>query len=580
MRVFRDLVLMTGLPLDQAIDQVTSNNPLYAVENVEVRGVPLRAFQNIPGTMRALLQSAVQAHQDAEGPYLTYHAETWSFEEFHRDVNALSAILVTEFGVTKGQPVAIAMRNCPELLMLILAISSIGGVAVFLNAWWTTDELDYALRDSAARLVFADGRRFERLEPLIGPLGLSCVAVRDAQSPARRNFPALDRAESNFNNNHHDIETDDDLFIMYSSGTTGHPKGVVQTHRGAMNAVYTWLMQSELAPLTDPPPADAPPPPTPCFLVATPLFHVTATHPVFLLSLPAGARLVVMDKWDADEAVRLIEREKVTRMIGVPAQCADLMEAADRLGARLETLDFLGAGGAKRPAAQVGNLAQRFPNAQIATGWGMTETNANGIGLAGPQYVDNPGVAGRLYPPVQELRFLDETGSDVGPGEIGEITVKSPCNMRCYLNKPEETEAVLKDGWLRTGDLGFIDGEGLVTIVDRKKNIIIRGGENISCLDVEGALHRHPAVAEACAFAVPHDRLGEVVGVGIMVSPGHSATGDMLRTFLADHIAHFKIPEHFWFFTKPLPRGATDKFDKRGLRALCLQSQTKEALNS
>jgi acyl-CoA synthetase (AMP-forming)/AMP-acid ligase II len=206
----------------------------------------------------------------------------------------------------------------------------------------------------------------------------------------------------------------------------------------------------------------------------------------------------------------------------------------------------------------------------IATGWGMTETNANGIGMAGPDYVARPGVAGRLYPPIQALRFLDDDGQDVPVGEIGEITVKSACNMRCYLNKPEATAEVLQDGWLRTGDLGFIDADGIVTIVDRKKNIVIRGGENIACLDVEGALHRYPGVIEACAFPVPHDRLGEVVGAGLYTAPDMTPDLEQLRTFLAEHIAHFKIPEHFWLFETPLPRGATDKLDRRGLRQLCL----------
>jgi len=357
---------------------------------------------------------------------------------------------------------------------------------------------------------------------------------------------------------------------MYSSGTTGHPKGVVLTHRGAVNAVFTWLMQAVMAPLITPPAPDAPDPPRPAALVITPLFHVTATHPLFLLSMPAGAKLVLMHKWDADRAVDLIQDENITRFLGVPTQSADLMQAAQHRGARLETLDFLGAGGAKRPASQVAELAEVFPNAQIATGWGMTETNANGIGMAGLDYVDRPGAAGRLYPPVQDVRFLDDDCNDVACGELGEITVKSPCNMRCYLNKPEATADVLHNGWLRTGDLGKIDADGFVTILDRKKNIIIRGGENIACLDVEGALHRHPAVAEACAFAVPHDRLGEVVGAQVQLRAGHHVTYDDLVAFLSTRIAQFKIPAHVWIKDTPLPRGATDKIDRRGLQQACL----------
>lgn len=567
--------MTTPMTLEDAVRHVTTTNPLYEVCEASIRGVAFQTFRNIPGTTRDLLETSASAQKDFGGTYLSFKGQTWTYGEFCKQVNQLSAVLHADFNVRKGQPVGIAMRNAPELLIAFLAITSIGGVAVFLNAWWTTEELDYALSDSGASLIFADADRMKRLAPLVEPHGLRLVSNDDGAG-AQPSFQELLRSGRHVKTGAEAIETDDDLAIMYSSGTTGHPKGVVLTHRGAMNAVYTWLMQTELAPLLDPPAPDAPEPLRPCFLVATPLFHVTATHPVFLLSLPAGARLVVMDKWDAEEAVRLIDTEQVTRFIGVPTQSADLMAAAARLGSSLDTLTFLGAGGAKRPAAQVGELAAHFPQAQVATGWGMTETNANGIGLAGEEYVASPGVAGRLYPPIQELRFLGDDGEDVPPGEVGEITVKSPCNMRLYLNKPDATAEVLQDGWLRTGDLGRIDADGLVTIVDRKKNIVIRGGENISCLDVEGALHRHPAVAEACAFAVPHERLGEVVGAGVYLRPGHHADPDDLRKFLAEHIAHFKIPEHFWFHDTPLPRGATDKLDRRGLRDHCLKTDKKE----
>jgi len=305
-------------------------------------------------------------------------------------------------------------------------------------------------------------------------------------------------------------------------------------------------------------------------LIVTPLFHVTATHPMFLLSLPMGARVVLMYKWGAEEAARLIDQEQVTRFLGVPTQTAELMDAARRLGRNLSSLEFLGSGGAKRPAAQVGELAQQFPHAAVASGWGMTETNAIGLGIIGPEYLQRPGAAGRLYPPLQQLRIVDDEGNPLPNGQVGELSVKSAANMRCYLNKPEETAEALRDGWLRTGDLALVDNDGYVTIVDRKKNIIIRGGENIACLDVEGALHRHPAVAEAGVFSVPDERLGETVGAGIQIRPGMSVTPQELHNFLADHIAAFKIPQYYWLREELLPRGATDKTDRRALRNQCL----------
>ncbi len=562
---------MTGMTLKEAVAHVTTTNPAFEVTQAEIRGTSFRVFKNIPPNVPALLQASREAQGNGAAEYLVFQDERWTYDEFCSEVNRVARALRDDLGITPGQPVAIAMRNFPELLMLIMAISSVGGVVVFLNAWWTTEELDYALGDSAAKTVFVDGPRHDRLAPIRDSLGLRLIGVRDAEPKTELTFSGLRDGVSDDGWLNTDIDTDADFAIMYSSGTTGHPKGVVQTHRGAVNAVFTWLMQAVMAPLMDPPAPDAPEAPRPSVLVVTPLFHVTATHPMFLLSLPAGAKLAMLYKWDAEEAVRVISKEKITRFLGVPTQSADLMEASERLGIDLPTLDYMGSGGAKRPAAQVARLAQRFPNAKPATGWGMTETNANGIGMIGDDYIARPNAAGRLYPPVQDLRFLDDDGNDVGVGVLGEITVKSPCNMRCYLNKPEATAEVLQDGWLRTGDLGMIDEDGFVTILDRKKNIIIRGGENIACLDVAGALHRHPDVIEACAFPIPDDRLGEIVGAGVQLRAGSTLTQTDLQAFLADHIAGFKIPEHIWFRDGPLPRGATDKLDQRGLQAECLE---------
>lgn len=560
---------MSGLTLDQAVAQVTQDDPTFALARTDIRGTRYTVFKNAPDHVYALLTASRAAHGSGAWDYLVFEDQRWSFDAFLRDVHRMAHVLHQRYGVGQGTRVALAMRNCPAMLICMMAISALGGVTVFLNAWWTQQELDYALTDSDARIVLADDARCDRLAPLIAPRGLQVINLGTAHEDdgaclARLLNGVDDRFPSG------DITPEDDFAIMYSSGTTGHPKGVVQTHRGAINAVYTWLMQPPIAQLIDPPENSGTPAPRPVVLIVTPLFHVTATHPMFLLSLPAGAKLVVMHKWCAETAARLIDAEGVTRFLGVPTQSADLMATATRLGLTLDTLDYLGSGGAKRPAAQVEALQSRFPKAQIATGWGMTETNANGIGLIGKAYLTQPGAAGRLYPPVQEIRFLDDGGRVVPNGEVGEITVKSPCNMREYLNKPDATAEVLQDGWLRTGDLGRMDADGIITILDRKKNIVIRGGENIACLDVEGALHRHPNVREACAFALPHDRLGEVVGAVVQSDGAPGLSEAALQEFLAEQVAHFKIPDCIWLQTQPLPRGATDKLDRRAIQAACL----------
>lgn len=561
---------MNPLTLEQAVHHVTTTNPTFKVGSADIRGVHYPVFENIPPHVRALMQASREIQESGNAEYIVYENERWSYDEFCNETNKMAHVLQVNLGVRQGDPVAIAMRNCPELVMLTAAIASIGAVIVFVNAWWTTQELEYALKDSQAKTVFADRQRIERLLPLEKSVDLQLIGVRDGEDLSDLRYSSLRDAMTDDSWPTVDIHTDDDFAIMYSSGTTGEPKGVVQTHRGALSSVFTWLMQAVMAPLLDPPDESAPPAPRPAVLVVTPLFHVTALHSLFLLSIPAGAKFAMLPKWNAENAVNVIRDEKITRFMGVPTQSADLMVMARQMNETLPTLEYLGAGGAKRPAAQVGELAELFPNAKIATGWGMTETNANGIGMSGADYVARPGSAGKLYPPIQQLKFLDDEGHEVATGMLGEITVKSVCNMRCYLNKPDETDDVFQHGWLRSGDLGMIDKDGFVTIVDRKKNIIIRGGENIACLDVEGAIHHHPAVAEACAFSVPDDRLGEIVGASVQLKPGLSLTVDDLQTFLSDHIARFKIPQHIWFQTEPLPRVATDKIDRRVARTTCL----------
>ena len=563
---------------EQAVRHVTQNEPAFEVTQANIRGVTFNVFKNIPISVPALMHASYEKQDKGAANYIVYNDERITYGGFCTDVNRMAQVLRNDFGLGKGDRVAIAMRNYPELMVLVLAISSIGGVVVFVNAWWTTPELEYALTDSGAKTVFADGPRLERIMPLMTPLGLRTIGVRDGEDTADLKYSRLRDGAPSSAPVEASIDVDDDFAVMYSSGTTGHPKGVVQTHRGALNAVFSWLMQAVIAPLIEPPAPDAPEPPRPSALVVTPLFHVTATHPLFLLSMPAGAQIALMDKWDATAAVNLIRDEKITRFLGVPTQSAELMEAARAKGETLPTLDYLGAGGAKRPAAQVAQLAETFPNAGVATGWGMTETNALGSGNIGEDYLAHPDAAGKLHPPLQELRILDDDGQEVPNGQLGEITIKSPANMRCYLNKPDATAETLQDGWLRTGDLGTVDDEGYVTILDRKKNIIIRGGENIACLDVEGAIHRHPDVLEACAFSVPDDRLGEVVGAVVQLRKGKALTQPQLAEFLLDHLAKFKIPEQLWTQHDLLAKAATDKVDRRGLRAACLELSTKDAI--
>lgn len=562
---------MTVMSLSEAAEHLTRTDDRFAVTETEIRGTKYRVFANAPANLREMMRTCAEAHGDKD--FLVYEDERLSYGAFC-DLVTRTAHALTAMGVVKGDRVAIAMRNYPELVQLMMAIQSIGAIAVPVNAWWTAEELVYGFEDSGAKLAFADGPRHQRIATFAAEKGIRLIGVRDAESDADEALSSLLADVSDTSWPDVEIQPDDDFAVMYSSGSTGHPKGVVQTHRGAISAVYSWVMSGELArKLADPTlglPGEDVANGTSVILIITPLFHVTATHPMWLQSIVLGTTVVLMHKWDAREAIDLINREKVTRFLGVPTQSADLMEAAREVGAGLPSLIYLGSGGAKRPPAQVDPLAEMFPRAAVASGWGMTETNALGTGVSGADYRARPGAAGRCLPPLQEFRILDDNSIEVATGEIGELVVKSAANMRCYLNKPEATAEVLQDGWLRTGDLATVDADGFYYIVDRKKSIIIRAGENISVLEVEAAIHRHGNVLEAGVFSVPDPRLGEAVGASVLLRDGAVITDTELREFLSDILAPFKIPAHVWFRDTPLPRGGTDKIDRRVLRDECL----------
>ncbi|MEQ3745899.1 MAG: class I adenylate-forming enzyme family protein [Henriciella sp.] len=570
---------MTFATAAEAVQHIVTTEDMFALEETDIRGVSFRTFKNAPRHLGEIL-ALTKEYDGLE--FLVFEDERYTYEQFREQTYRLSQALIHEAGLKKGDRVAIAMRNYPEYLMLMMAISAAGGVIVFLNSWWTTDEMEYGFTDSQAKLAFVDAPRSAAMQPFAEKMGIRRIMVRDASTEGTTAFSDLMAASPSSEAPAVEIHTDDDMAVMYTSGSTGHPKGVVQTHRGAISAVLSWLMGGRLAEVMgtapEPPLGDDGEPLQVCGLITTPMFHVSATHACFLVGLASGAKLVMMYKWNAMEAVDLIEREKATRFFGVPTMSADLMEAAANMGKALSTLRSMEAGGAKRPAAQVGKLAKAIPNAQPSTGFGMTETNALGIGIRGQDYIDRPGAAGRLYPPLQDMQIVDDNGHEVPNGTVGELIIKSAANMRCYLNKPEATASALKEGWLYTGDLATVDDEGIVTIVDRKKDMIIRGGENISCLEVDAAIHLHPAVAEAAVFSMPHERLGEVVGAGVALKPGADVSEVDLQSFLKEQLSSFKVPERIWFRTDPLPRGGTEKTDRRALRIECLGAEAGASL--
>jgi long-chain acyl-CoA synthetase len=454
--------------------------------------------------------------------------------------------------------------------MSFAAITSIGAVSVSLNAWWTTEELDYALQDSGCSFVIADAERVQRIVPLLGELPIRMIAVRMSGALPDRTEAWKDVVVPGTALPAVALDPDMDATILYTSGTTGHPKGAVSTHRAVLSALQSFACRSLMvAAMGSTAEQAAPKPALPAwptsFILIVPLFHVTGCVPVMLSCFAAGYKLVMMHKWEPARALELIERERVTQFVGVPTQSWDLLECPDFAKRDTSSLASVGGGGAPAPPELVRRVEKSFEAARPGIGYGMTETNGYGPGNSGDDYLRKPTSCGRTGPMV-EMRVTDDAGRVLGVNEVGELWFRGPNLIRGYWNKPEATAETIVDGWLRTGDIGRIDEEGFVYVQDRAKDMVLRAGENVYCAEVEAALYEHPEIYEAAVFGVPHERLGEEVAAAIVPKAGCRLDDETLRAFLKEHLAPFKIPSRFAFHTEQLPRNPAGKILKRSLR--------------
>ena len=481
------------------------------------------------------------------------------------DIDALSERLARALlarGIEHGDRVGIAMRNCPSWIVTYFAILKAGGIATLLNGWWESNELAHALSLTKPKLIIADPPRAQRIAaacsdcavialPIELPVEQALAELLDADDPVIV-LP--------------DVEPEDDATILFTSGSTGDAKGAVSTHRAVTTATYAYAtgLITMLGLLTEDGRA---PKSKPRVLLSVPLFHVTGEVPVMLNSFVVGRCLVMMPKWDAGEALRLIETEKVSYFVGVPTMSLELMTHPDHGKYDVSSLTDIAAGGAPRPVSHVERLQQTFPNAQPALGYGLTETNAVGAHNFWSNYAAKPGSTGRAHTPFVELAILGAGDAHLPPNETGEIGIRTAANIRGYWSAPEATAALFTaDHYVRTGDIGYLDDDGYLFIVDRKKEIIIRGGENIASAEVEAACYAFPGVAEASVFGAPDERLGEVpVAVILATDPG-SLSADDLRAFLTQRLARFKVPERFIFVDEELPKLGTGKIDRRALK--------------
>lgn len=547
----------------EAIATLTAAGEDYELTEVELFGRTCRAFKNAPPTLRQLYEDNV-----SELDFFVYEDERYTFAQTWRLASRIGALLVEQYGVQKGDRVAISMRNYPEWVTSFYAATSIGAIAVPMNALWQPDEMAYGLKDSGAKVLLADQERLDRLARCEQPQGLSVLAVRPSKPlpPGVRELgEALAAIPEDAEMPLRDVSPNDDATILYTSGSTGHPKGAVSCHRNVISALLSWELDFRAGALTAGLDTGAPgqPPAQPVTLLAVPLFHATGSHAVFLASIRAQRRIVSMYKWSVEQAAELIERERVSSFIAPAAMTGDLVEHARVTDRDLSTLVAVGGGGAHRAPEQVAGIEKAFTAALPRTGWGMTETNAIGTSIAGADYLGRPASSGRCSA-VLDIRIVDDAGSDLPTGERGEVQIRGTSIIRGYWKRPDANATTFVDGWLRTGDVAYLDDEGFLFIVDRIKDLVIRGGENIGCGAVESALLEHPSVMEASVYAVPDERLGEEIGATLYTT--ERLAQEELRSFLKPRLAAFEIPRYFHFHQAPLPRTASGKILKRQLR--------------
>ncbi|MEM7458528.1 MAG: class I adenylate-forming enzyme family protein [Pseudomonadota bacterium] len=555
--------------LDKARKTLTGPGGDFEIIEREVFGQYIRDFKNRPNSIRDIWLSTAQF---ADRTYIIYEQERISYGESHRIVNSVAGWLI-EQGVRPGDRIAIAMRNYPEWMLIYWACACVGVAVVGMNAWWTEPEMAYGINDARPKIIFADAERLARIKDnpeIEKPPRLISVRADGADRTEvdwttiideTRDLPPID------------VDPDSDACIFYTSGTTGFPKGAQLTHRGCvanlLNMQYAAAssMLAVQAATGVEPPANLP---VPVALITTPLFHVTANNCGAYRVTAVGGTIVLMYRWDAGEALRLIERERVTSAGGVPVMGRELINHPDFDKTDTSSLMAISCGGAQVPPDQVQQIDDQIQTARPGTGYGMTETCGIITSVAGDFFVDKPDSAGPAMPNF-EVKCVNDQGDEVPDGELGELWVRGSSVIKGYINRPEATAESITDGWLHTGDIGRIDEHGFLYLVDRKKDMVLRGGENIYCVEVEAAIYHHDAIAECCVFGVPDERLGEEVGAAIFLKPGQAMSTDDLKAHCASRLAKFKVPRYVWFSDDPFPRNASGKFLKRDVRAGLIQ---------
>ncbi len=554
--------------LDQAIQMVVTNlmandGPL-SVDIVNKIGADMPMLKHAPATVTDYLAHYCNEHADKE--FLIDGDIRLSFGQCYADARTLAGGLVEGHGLQKGDRVGIAARNSANWMVAYMAILMAGGVATLLNGWWKGGELTDGIKLVDCSIVLADEQRAARLKD--EDIGDCVIMTMQHDCAPLEGLACLTEKGGDASTALPDIGALDNATILYTSGSTGQSKGAYSDHRavvqGAMSYYSQQIVLAKLMEMAGMPPAGQA-----CALVNVPLFHVTASIPLVLQSFALGRKLVLMPKWDAEEAMRLIEKEKVTYFVGVPLMSIEMATHPKKDQYDLTSCTAFAAGGAPRPVEHVKKIKEEMAWGFPLLGYGLTETNGVGCGNFNENYLAKPNSTGPASKPIVDVAIIDADGNHMPQGERAEVCIKAIANFNGYWGNEKATkEAFTEDGYFRTGDIGYLDEDGYLFIVDRLKDIIIRGGENISCPEVEAAAYEHDEIVELSVLGIADEKYGEVPGIIYVTKEDAPLSGDALKEFIGSKIAPFKVPVHYWQHEGALPRLGTQKIDRVALRKL------------
>lgn len=547
--------------------ELTGPDGPFPVVDAMVGGESMRVFADTPSSLDVALTELTD--EFADKPLVIEGDMTYTYRQVADEASALAASLVRVVGVADGDRVGIAMKNRMEFIASLIAVGRCGGVAVLFNSRESEAELAGAVADAQCRVIIADGDRAARIRARDAETELVVVGDDDLPSGPARRYAGLCAADDRMQARAVP-DPDDPSWILFTSGTSGRSKGVVLTHRNVCTLLMNLRVIKETNIVTNArkygmePDALRSMMPNLSALLIFPLFHTSGLASL-LTTMYAGGFAVIMPRWNVDAAIDLIDEHKLAMLAGPPMVIVDVL-SADSPTERVASLINITAAGQATPPDLVSRLGRDLPTAGRAVGWGMTETTASVCTAGGDLLATHPDTCGAMSP-VIDVRVVDAAGDVLAePGMTGELQLRGPQVMAGYLNRPEETAAVFDGSWYRTGDLGYVDAAGLVYVVDRKKDIVITGGENVYCAEVEHVLLTSERFSEVAVFGVPDERLGERVVAVVVPLDGAAPSPDDVRASVRGSLADYKVPAEVVVQETALPRNATGKILKRRIR--------------